>query len=76
MRSEASRLKTSLLLDMDLLGREGSRDLALLSEVQLFMASLDDVYIQAGPYLSCTHSFVFSFYGILVTYIAILYQSL
>ncbi len=75
VKSEANRLKTFLLLDTDLTGQGSAQDLCLLCQTQMFVSSLDDVCIQAGPYLKCTHSFLFSFYGILFTYIAILYQS-
>ncbi len=74
VKSEANRLKTFLLLDTDLTSNT-HQDFGLLYQTQMFVSSLEDVCIQAGPYLKCTHSFLFSFYGILFTYIAILYQS-
>ncbi len=76
VRSEASRLRTVLLLDLD--HRRGDclgRDPDLATELQLFLASLEDVHVRAGPYLDLTHGVLFSFYGFLATYIAILYQS-
>ncbi len=76
LRTEACRFKSVLLVDLDLSGQLSRHDPTIALEVQLFIASLDEVFVQAGPYLNCTHSFLFSFYGILATYIAILYQSI
>ncbi len=81
VRSEATRLKQTLLLgggvEPSSLARcGGDSGGGMWIDLQLFLSSLDDVYVQAGPYLNCTHGFLFSFYGFLATYIAILYQSL
>lgn len=75
VRSEADRMRSALLLDLGAATDLPARDSGLAREVELFLRVLEDAYVQAGPYLSCTHGFLFSFYGILATYIAILYQS-
>ncbi len=44
-------------------------------DLQFFLNSLEDVYIRAASFLHCTRSFIYSFYGLIVTYIAILHSS-
>ncbi len=72
---EARATRTSVLTAAGVTDDLGRREPALVAEVQLFADSLDKVTEQAGPYFSCTHGFVFTFYGILATYLAVLIQS-
>ena len=79
MISESTfRLKTALFLDMNLLGSDANHNVGccFLQQVQLFIVSLEEVHVKAGPYVNCTHTFLVSYYGFLATYIAILYQSI
>jgi hypothetical protein len=69
-------LKQRLDLDTRLMNSLGHLDPQLRSEVEFFQSSLDGLCIAAGSYFSCTHSLVLSLYGFLLTYIALLVQSL
>ncbi len=75
VRTEAEHLKETLYFGVDLIGADGIHDLSTLHLVQHFMPLLNDIYMQAGPYISLSHGFLSSFYGVIITYIAILYQS-
>ena len=44
-------------------------------EVNAVLATVDDITISAGGYVSFTKGFLLSFYGILATYIALLIQT-
>ncbi len=76
VRTEAERFKEALYLDVGLIGTEGVHDQETLHLVRNFLPLWNDVYIQAGPYINLSHGFLSSFYGVLVTYIAILYQTI
>ena len=77
VQGEAQEARDTLLLKMgllkDLTGTGESP--AMLQKIGLVVGTLDNLCIQGGPYLACTHGFLFTFYGVLATYIAILYQS-
>ena len=47
----------------------------LRDEVQLFISQLDDVYLAAGSYIYFSKGFLISFYGIMVTYVAIMVEA-
>ena len=76
VREAAMDTKDLLHLNVGLLDELRKYDPSIVSEVHIFTSRLDTINISAGPYFSCTHNFLISFYGILATYIAILIQSI
>ena len=50
-------------------------DASLMTEVGIFLREVEDVAVSAGNYLYFTPSFLLSFYGVLITYLAVLIQS-
>ncbi len=74
VREEVTRVKDILLKTMGVLV-DDSYSPALVRRVSLFLTTLDDVHIYAGSFVKCTHGFLMTFYGMIVTYIAILHSS-
>lgn len=52
-----------------------SEDVALSRQMYFFFHSLDLAAVNPGGYLSFTKGYLLTFYGILVTYLAIIVQS-
>ena len=73
MARETGRI---LLLDLQLQNDLIQKEPDLGTEVNFFLATLNDVGLSAGGYIYFSKGFLLSFYGILVTYIAVLVQSI
>ena len=43
-------------------------------ELLLFLGQLEDVYVSAGSYIYFTNSFLISFYGVMISYLAVVVQ--
>ncbi len=71
VRKEVVRIKTILINNLEIVTTE-DYDPFLVQRVNIFLSSLDNVFIQAGSSLNMTHGFLFNFYGLIATYIAIL----
>ena len=80
----ASEIRKAILLESGVFfcetGGSGSTTLAqsdssLAVEIQIFMNSLEDVCVNADNYMTFSKSLLLSFYGILLTYLAIILQS-
>jgi hypothetical protein len=50
-------------------------DSSLAVEIQIFLNSLEDVCVNADNYMTFSKSLLLSFYGILLTYLAVILQS-
>ncbi len=72
LRNHVERIRTIFLIDMDMLTSEDASNSALVNKIPLFLSSLDGAHVQAGSTFVITHSFLFKFYGLIVTYIAVL----
>lgn len=70
------KVRNLILLESHLIEDLMQSDLSIGNELAAFVNALDNLSVTAGPYFSCTHGFLFSFYSVLVTYIAILVQSI
>jgi hypothetical protein len=53
-----------------------ANDSGLATEIQIFLNSLEDVCVNADNYMTFSKSLLLSFYGILLTYLAVILQSL
>ena len=51
-------------------------DAGLSTEVQIFLNSLEDVCVNADNYMTFSKSVLLSFYGIILTYLAVILQSM
>ena len=51
-------------------------DTGLSTEVQIFLNSLEDVCVNADNYMTFSKSVLLSFYGIILTYLAVILQSM
>ena len=51
-------------------------DAGLSTEIQIFLNSLEDVCVNADNYMTFSKSVLLSFYGIILTYLAVILQSM
>ena len=51
-------------------------DAGLSTEVQIFLNNLEDVCVNADNYMTFSKSVLLSFYGIILTYLAVILQSM
>ncbi len=72
VRNEVERIRSILLVDMELITSDDDDGYTLSHKVHLFLSSVDRVHIEAGSIFAVTHCFLFKFYGLIATYIAVL----
>lgn len=70
----ASKIRKIVVMDIGL--QNLSHDTSLMSEVMIFLGQVDKIAVSAGSYLWFSPSFLLSFYGVLITYIAVMLQSI
>ncbi len=74
VRREAERTRTLLLNDLRIVTAEDYAD-SLVLRATLFLSSTDDAFYVKAGFLHITTSFLFNFFGFIVSYIAMLAPS-
>ena len=75
----AAEIRKAILLESGVFFYENAltqNDTGLSTEIQIFLNSLEDVCVNADNYMTFSKSLLLSFYGILLTYLAVILQSL
>ena len=75
VREEAERVEATLVNDLEVITGRGYKR-CLVQRIHIFLHLLENgFYIRVGSFKNITQSFLFNFYGIITTYIAILKSS-
>jgi hypothetical protein len=75
----AAEIRKAILLESGVFFYENAltqNDAGLATEIQIFLNSLEDVCVNADNYMTFSKSVLLSFYGIILTYLAVILQSM